>query len=175
MTRRSDIDIHLVALLSAVAIFLSSIEYMIPKPIPFMRLGIANLPLILALGMLTWREYFLLAVLKIVGQGIITGSLFSYIILFSSVGTIMSAVAMFATYIILKKQVSRIGISVMGGLFSSLGQLLISRILFFREATYVIAPLFLFSALISSVILGIFSELFIKRSTWYASQGEKRI
>ena len=65
--------------------------------------------------MLTWREYFLLAVLKIVGQGIITGSLFSYIILFSSVGTIMSAVAMFATYIILKKQVSRIGISVMGG------------------------------------------------------------
>ena len=174
MTRRSDMDIHLVALLSAVAIFLSSIEYMIPKPIPFMRLGIANLPLILALGILSWREYVLLALLKIIGQGIITGSLFSYIILFSSVGTTMSAVAMFATYLLLKEHVGRTGISVMGGLFSALGQLIISRLLFFREATYVIAPLFLFSALISSVILGIFSELFIERSSWYASQKEKR-
>ncbi|MDR1230490.1 MAG: heptaprenyl diphosphate synthase, partial [Spirochaetaceae bacterium] len=30
------------ALLGAFCLFLSSIEYMIPKPLPFMRLGIAN-------------------------------------------------------------------------------------------------------------------------------------
>ncbi len=174
MTRRSDIDIQLVALLSAVAIFLSSIEYMIPKPIPFLRLGIANLPLILALGLLNWREYILLAFLKILGQGLITGSLFSYIILFSAVGTLLSALAMYAVFIVLKRHVSRIGISTAGGLFSALGQLLISRLLFFREATYVIAPLFLFSALISSVILGLFSEMFINQSRWYRSLKESR-
>ncbi len=174
MMRRSDIDIHLVALLSAVALFLSSIEYMIPKPIPFMRLGIANLPLILAIGILNWREYILLAFLKILGQGIITGSLFSYIILFSATGTILSALAMYGIFLLLRERVSRIGISITGGLFSALGQLIISRLLFFREATYVIAPLFLFSALISSIILGAFSEMFTSQSLWYKDIREKR-
>ncbi len=174
MTRRIEVDINLVALLSAAALFLSSIEYMIPKPIPFMRLGIANLPLILALGMLSWKEYALLALLKILGQGMITGTLFSYIILFSATGTIMSALAMYAVHIMLRDHVSRVGISVAGGLFSALGQLLISRLLFFREATYVIAPLFLFSALISSLILGLFSESFISRSRWYQMMKERR-
>ena len=58
MTHRTKMNVEFVALLAAFALFLSTVEYMIPKPIPFMRIGLANLPLIIGLGVLTYREYF---------------------------------------------------------------------------------------------------------------------
>ena len=167
MTPPSKVRIDLVALFSACALFLSTIEYMIPKPIPFMRLGLANIPLIIALGIFSNREYFLLLVLKVLGQGLISGTIFSYIILFSLAGSISSALIMLAIYTVFKAKVSRIGISIGGALGSTMSQLLISRLILFKEATYVIAPLFLFSGLISSIILGLFAQRFIVMSKWY--------
>lgn len=169
MKPHSNIRVDLVALLAACALFLSTIEYMIPKPIPFMRLGIANIPLIIALGVLSYREYFLLLLLKILAQGIMSGTIFSYIFLFSIAGSLSSALIMLAAYTIFKENISRIGISLIGALGSTLSQLLISRLILFKEATYVIAPLFLFSGLVSSIILGIFSQQFIGSSKWYSS------
>jgi heptaprenyl diphosphate synthase len=169
----SKVRIDLVALFSACALFLSTIEYMIPKPIPFMRLGLANIPLIIALGIFSNREYFLLLVLKVLGQGLISGTIFSYIILFSLAGSISSALIMLAIYTVFKDKVSRVGISIGGALGSTMSQLLISRLILFKEATYVIAPLFLFSGLISSIILGLFAQRFIVMSKWYHTIKER--
>ena len=175
MISHSKIRIELVALFAACALFLSTIEYMIPKPVPFMRLGLANLPIIIALGILKNREYLLLLVLKVLGQGLISGTIFSYIILFSLAGSISSALLMLLIYTLFKNKVSRVGISLGGALGSSLSQLLISRLILFKEATYVFAPLFLFSGLISSIILGIFANEFIHKSIWYAQLKEKTV
>jgi heptaprenyl diphosphate synthase len=169
MIPHSKVRVDLVALLSACALFLSTVEYMIPKPIPFMRLGLANIPLIIALGIFSHKEYFLLLLLKVLGQGLISGTIFSYIILFSLAGSLTSAIIMLIIYTIFKEKVSRVGISIGGALGSTLSQLFISRIILFKEATYVIAPLFLFSGLICSIILGIFAQRFILMSTWYQS------
>lgn len=57
-------------------VFLSAVEYVIPKPLPFMRLGLANMPLVLALYVFGAKEILLLVLLKILGQGFITGTLF---------------------------------------------------------------------------------------------------
>src|SRR5690554_2149317 len=114
MTSRSKTRVEFVALLAACALFLSTIEYLIPKPLPFMRLGLANLPLIIALGLLNWKEYLLLALLKVLGQALITGTIFSYIVLFSLAGTAASIVAMLLTYNLLKSRVSLIGVSIAG-------------------------------------------------------------
>lgn len=171
----SKVRIDLVALFSACALFLSTIEYMIPKPIPFMRLGLANIPLIIALGIFSNREYFLLLILKVLGQGLISGTIFSYIILFSLAGSISSALIMLAIYTVFKDKVSRVGISIGGALGSTMSQLLISRLILFKEATYVIAPLFLFSGLISSIILGLFAQRFIVMSKWYHTIKERSV
>ncbi len=175
MISHSKLRIELVALFAACALFLSTIEYMIPKPVPFMRLGLANLPLILALGIFKNREYFLLLLLKVLGQGLISGTIFSYIILFSLAGSLSSALIMLMIYTIFKDKVSRVGISLGGALGSTISQLFISRIILFKEATYVIAPLFLFSGLISSIILGLFASEFINKSLWYSSLKERAI
>jgi Predicted membrane protein len=84
-----------IALLGACCLFLSAVEYLIPKPLPFMRLGLANLPLMIALDIFPFGSYMILVCLKIFGQAIITGTLFSYVFLFSVTGTLFSALVMF--------------------------------------------------------------------------------
>ncbi len=166
------IQIEFVALLAAFALFLSTVEYLIPKPLPFMRIGLANLPLIIGLGLLNDREYLLLAFLKVLGQGLVTGSLFSYIILFSFGGTVSSAFIMYVLYKYGRTWVSLIGVSVAGAMASNITQLQLSRLILFGDAARLIAPPFLVVGLITSIILGIFAEQFVSRSTWYQSQLE---
>ncbi|MFA5468682.1 MAG: Gx transporter family protein [Sphaerochaetaceae bacterium] len=167
MTSPSKIRVDFVALLAACALFLSTVEYLVPKPLPFMRLGLANLPLIIALGLLSWKEYLLLALLKVLGQALITGTIFSYIVLFSIVGTTASVLLMYLTHSLFRKWVSLVGVSIAGAMGSNSAQLLLSRYLLFGEAAKLIAPPFLIVGLITSVLLGLFAQQFILKSRWY--------
>jgi uncharacterized membrane protein len=173
MTPRSESQIPtriaFVALLAAFALFLSTVEYMIPKPVPFMRIGLANLPLLIGLGILSEREYLLLALLKVLGQALVTGTLFSYIVLFSFGGTVSSAFVMYILYRYGRSWFSMIGISIAGAMASNITQLQLSRIILFGDAARLIAPPFLIIGLITSIILGIFAQQFTAQSRWYAS------
>ena len=178
MIRHSDSEhfprIEFVALLAAFALFLSTVEYLIPKPVPFMRIGLANLPLIIGLGILKNREYILLAILKVLGQGLITGTIFSYIILFSFGGTVASALVMYLSYRFGKRWISLTGISIAGAMASNITQLLLSQLILFGDAARLIAPPFLIVGLITSVILGLFAQQFVNSSAWYRAEMEKR-
>jgi len=178
MTRLSDRHIparvEFVALLAAFALFLSTVEYMIPKPVPFMRIGLANLPLIIGLGILSDREYFLLAVLKVLGQGLVTGTIFSYIILFSLAGTAASTLVMYVFYRFARRFISLLGVSIAGAMASNIAQLQLSRLILFGDAARLIAPPFLAVGLVTSILLGLFAESFVVKSQWYAKQKENR-
>ena len=69
---------------------LASIEYIIPKPLPFMRLGLANLPVLIGLETLAPPAFLLLVLLKVIGQALIMGTLFSHIFILSFCGSIAS-------------------------------------------------------------------------------------
>ena len=157
------------ALLGAMCFFLSAIEYMIPKPMPFIRIGLANLPLLLALDILSFRRFFLLASIKVLGQALISGTLFSYIFLFSLAGTFASAFAMYILHRVLgSRLVSFIGISTLGAMVSNVSQLALAYIFIFGESVMYIAPPFLFTGIITGVVLGLFCEVFTRQSKWYA-------
>jgi heptaprenyl diphosphate synthase len=156
------------ALLGAFCLFLSTIEYMIPKPLPFMRIGIANLPLMLALDIFPFHTFLVLAAVKIIGQALITGTLFSYIFLFSLTGTLLSAVSMYALRRLLGQRVSFIGIGALGAMVSNSSQLALAWVFIFRNSVRYIAPVFLVAGLITGIALGLFCELFCQRSQWYA-------
>jgi heptaprenyl diphosphate synthase len=161
-----------IALLGAFCLFLSPIEYMIPKPLPFMRLGIANLPLILALDIFPFRPFLLLVSLKALGQALITGTLFSYIFLFSLAGTAASALSMYGLRRLFRKRIGFTGLSVMGALLSNASQLFLARLFIFGTGVRYVAPPFLAAGLITGIALGLFCECFAARSRWYA---ERRI
>jgi heptaprenyl diphosphate synthase len=141
---------------------------MIPKPLPFMRLGIANLPLILALDMFPLPSFLLLTAVKILGQALITGTLFSYVFLFSLAGTAASALVMFALRRFLGRRIGFTGLSVAGALVSNGAQLLLSRAFIFGAGVRFIAPPFLATGLVTGAALGLFCEYFTARSEWYA-------
>lgn len=156
------------ALLGAFCFFLSALEYMIPKPLPFMRLGIANLPILLAVDILPLRWFLVLALVKVVGMSVISGSLFSYIALFSLAGTMVAALAMWAARKAGGKLISAVGVSVVGAVMSNAVQILIARVVIFGKAAILITPLFLGMGLITGTLLGLFAESFIGKSRWYA-------
>lgn len=158
------------ALLGACCLFLSAVEYMIPKPMPFMRIGLANLPLMLALDIFPFRTFFVLICIKVLGQALITGTLFSYIFLFSLLGTFFSALLMFALRRIFgKDRISFIGIGTAGAMISVSVQLALGWFLLFRETVRYIVPVFLTSGFITGLALGFFCEIFSRKSKWYES------
>jgi heptaprenyl diphosphate synthase len=166
---RQSVSGHSLALLGAFCLFLSTIEYMIPKPVPFMRVGIANLPLMLGLDIFPFPAFMVLTGIKILGQAIITGTLFSYVFVFSLTGTLLSALSMYALRRLLgRERISFIGISVAGAMVSNISQLALAGIFIFRENVRYIAPPFLAAGLFTGIVLGLFCERFTRRSRWYA-------
>ena len=156
------------ALLGAFCLFLSAVEYMIPKPLPFMRLGLANLPLMLALDIFPFKTFLVLVCIKILGQAMITGTLFSYIFLFSLTGTFFSALFMyFLRRVFGKERITFIGIGTAGAMISCSTQAALGWFFIFRENVRYIVPVFLGTGLVTGIALGIFCETFARRSQWY--------
>src|SRR5574344_1424039 len=87
-----------ISFFAALCLFLSAVEYAIPKPLPFLRLGLANLPILLAIKKMKRRDVIVLILLKILGQSFISGTLFSYIFVFSAAGSFASGLMMMITY-----------------------------------------------------------------------------
>jgi len=159
------------ALLGAFCFFLSTIEYMIPKPMPFIRIGIANLPLLLALDIFPFHVFLVLAAIKVMGQALITGTLFSYIFLFSLAGTFLSAISMYTLRRLLgSNRISFIGTGVIGAMVSNITQLALAWVFIFGSGVLFIAPPFLAAGLCTGMALGAFCEVFTGRSRWYAAR-----
>jgi heptaprenyl diphosphate synthase len=161
--------------LGGLCFFLSLLEYMVPKPLPFIRLGLANVPLLLALDILPFSSFLLLLGLKVIGQGLVSGTLFSYVFVFSLGGTGVSALLMYALRrFIGKEKISLIGISAAGALASNGVQLVLARLFIFGESVrYAAAPI-LALGIVTGTALGVCCELFIRRSRWYACFGDAR-
>ena len=156
------------ALLAAFCFFLSAIEYMLPKPLPFMRLGIANLPILLAVDLLPFNWFLVLAAAKVVGMSIVSGTLFSYVALFSLAGTMVAALVMRGVRRAGGRAVSLVGVSIAGAVTSNAMQMLIARYVIFGEVAWLIAPLFLVTGLITGTLMGFFAEFFVEHSNWYS-------
>lgn len=158
----------LVAFLGALCLFFSTIEFLIPKPIPFLRVGIANLPILIGLELLSPAEFFLLILLKILGQGLVSGTLVSYVALFSAVGSFSAAAVMFTAHRLLSPWISLIGVSVLGALASNGAQIILARVLIFGQGAWLIAPPFIALGTVTSILLGVFASRFKRESRWLA-------
>ncbi|RKX76209.1 MAG: heptaprenyl diphosphate synthase [Spirochaetes bacterium] len=158
--------LEITALFAAFSIFLSTLEYMIPKPVPFLRLGLANLPILLSIEVFPIVYVFILIILKVIGQGLVNGTLFSYIFLFSLAGSVAGGMVMIGARKILKERISLIGVSVLGALASNTVQLGVASLLILGKGAILLAPPLVGTGLLSSFLLGLFAKEFLTRSVW---------
>jgi heptaprenyl diphosphate synthase len=133
-------------------------------------LGLANLPLILALDLFPFSGCALLALIKVLGQGLLSGSLFSYVFLFSAAGTLASLLLMYLLRRIFPPSLlGCCGISILGALASNALQLLLARYFVLGPGALLLAPPFLIAGTLSGLALGLFCQSFAARSRWYAA------
>lgn len=136
---------RLVMLLSF-SIVLSILESFIPLfngYIPGLKLGLSNIIVLIVLYKYDTKDVFFVSILRVIVVGLMRTGLFSVNFFFSLSGALFSAVSM----ILFKKtKLSMIGVSVVGSIFHSIGQILIA-ILFLKNnnVIYYLPWLLLFS------------------------------
>ena len=146
---------------TALALIFSYIETLIPIQfgVPGIKLGLANLIIVIVLYRTGWREALLLSVVRVVLAGFIFGNLFS--IVYSLAGSILSLAVM----ALLKKteRFSVIGISIAGGVCHNIGQLIVAMV---GVETYQVGyylPVLLIAGVITGAVIGAVAGEVLKR------------
>ena len=140
-------------LFCAVAIILGYVETLIPISIgiPGVKLGLANLAVLLLLLVYGWKEGATVSAVRILVIGFMFGNLFS--ILFSGAGASLSLLVM----TLLKKTgaFGTVGISVAGGVSHNLGQMAVVLLVFHSVGYLYYLPVLLISGVITGFLVGI--------------------
>lgn len=148
------------ALFVTTAFMLSYIESLFPFffGVPGMKLGLANLAVVCALYLYGWREALMVNVLRIILAGLLFGNMFS--ILFSLGGAIVSFVCMMAAK---RLGLSLYGVSMAGGVFHNVGQLLIAAFLVQTVEVGYYAPFLLIAGLVTGFLIGAIGKELLRR------------
>lgn len=152
-----------VCLYASACLELALLEYLIPKPLPFMKIGLANLPIVLALTVFGWKDFLLLVLLKTIGSGLIAGTLFSQIFLITIGGGFASALVMKGTKDLFGERISTLGSSVLGALASNITQLAVAALLVYGKSIFLAAPLVLGVGLVGGIVLGLLAGQYGKK------------
>ena len=149
------------AMFAALALIFSYIEVLIPLPVPIpgIKLGIANLVVLIAIYRLGFKHAFVINMVRILIAGLLFSGVFGMI--YSLAGGILSIVVMYLLY--RTGLFSMIGVSMAGGVCHNLGQLLTACVLLSNTAIMSYFPVLLFSGLISGIAIGLLAYVIEKR------------
>lgn len=144
-------------LLLAFALLLSYIEVLLPLQvgIPGVKLGLANLAVLLCLYLFTEKEAMLLSVVKAVLTGLLFGNL--YMIIYSLAGAVLSCLVM-AVMIRLGKWHVPV-VSAMGGVMHNVGQLMVAYLTIQTYGILYYVPILLIAGLMTGLLIGVIVSL----------------
>lgn len=149
--------------LLSIALILGLLESFLPPIfLPGMRLGLANISILLVLYLCGIRDGFLVAILKAILVGLLRGSLFSMGGYMALAGTFLSFVIMAILHFAFK-QMSIIGISLTGSLFHVLGQIGVAY-LFLGNPILGYLPWLLFIAFFTGIGIGLITKIILMRT-----------
>jgi len=154
-------NVALAAMLAALALIFSYIEAILPLSvgIPGVKLGIANLVVIIALYVLGFKYAMTVNVLRILVAGLLFNGAFGA--MYAMAGGVLSLIVM---YLVKKTGLfSTVGISMAGGVAHNLGQLLVAALIVSTMKLFYYFPVLLFSGMISGILIGIVASLTLKR------------
>lgn len=146
---------------TALALIFSYVETLIPFHIgiPGVKLGLANLIIVIALYKMSLKETYLLSVVRVLLSGFIFGNYFS--IIYSLAGGLLSLTVM----ALLKRNggFSVMGISIAGGVFHNIGQLVVAMLVVETFSVVYYIPVLLIAGLVTGLLIGIAAGEMLKR------------
>ncbi|MDO4333478.1 MAG: Gx transporter family protein [Eubacteriales bacterium] len=145
--------IAVLSMLTGFALMLSYVESLIPLTpgIPGIKLGLANLAVVLCLYLYDWKDALMVNVARVLLASFLFGNL--YVVLYSLAGALASFAAMAAA----KRAAcfSMIGVSVCGGVFHNAAQLLVATAVVRTIQVVWYLPWLLIAGCVTGMLIGL--------------------
>lgn len=153
--------VALTGILISLAMIFSYIESLLPLAItiPGVKLGVANIVVVIAMYGVGLKSAFLVNCMRVVAVGLLFTGAFG--ILYSMGGCVLSYIIMMA----LKKsgKFSIVGVSMAGGVFHNIGQIIIASLIVSSTAVFVYLPILIGSGIVTGIFIGFISREVLKR------------
>lgn len=161
------------SLFLALSVVLNLIESVIPifnGSIPGLKIGLANIVILFVLYEYSFKDAIYISVLRVFIVGILRTGLFGISFYFSLGGALLSVLMMY----ILKKitKLSIIGISIIGSIFHSIGQIIVACFLINTSSMIYYLPWLLLFSIPTGIFTGIISKELMKNYKEIASTKE---
>ncbi len=157
------------ALLAAASLVLFLFESVIPAPLPWVRLGLANVMTVTVLFLYGTREAFLLTILRVVLGSLLLGAFLAPAFFLSLGGGLAATAVMAAARALASRSLSIVGVCVLGAVAHNAGQLVILSAFFLRgpDAVHLLPYLTL-----SATLLGAFTGFAARALVGYLAARE---
>ncbi|MCX7793892.1 MAG: Gx transporter family protein [Thermodesulfovibrionales bacterium] len=156
-------DKQRIAVLSAIAIAIHSIENLIPTPIPWLRLGLSNIITLIVFLLFGLRPAFLVTLLRVTLSSMILGTFPGPAFILSLSGGLTGLAGLWLSSFVPLFGIT--GLSVISASFHILGQLAVAYYLFIKktEAVLAILPVLIFFSTITGAVNGSIASGIVKK------------
>lgn len=159
-------DITKIAILTSICVVISILESLftfIGDIVPGLKLGLANIVIIFTLYEYDFKTAFLVSIIRVLIVALLrTG--FGINFFFSLSGAVFSIIFM---YIFKKTRLSIIGVSIIGSVFHSIGQVLVGMLLLDNYNVIYYLPYLLLFSIPTGIVIGIISKKMIDTAGRY--------
>lgn len=157
-------DDHTLARLAALGIVIAMLESAIPSPLPGVKPGLANLVTLIALQQLCWRAACWVSLLRIIGSGLLLGSLFSPGFWLSLSGGLASLACLLLASRLPPRFFGVLSHSLLAASGHLAGQLLLARLwLLPHDGVWLLLPPLMLSSLLGGVATGLLTLNLLQR------------
>ena len=152
----------IIAMLLAMAIILSIVESFIPIWVPGVKLGLANVIILIMLYEFKSTEAFLVQLLRILIASLLRGTFLGPQFAMSIAGGLLAFIGMFLFVRI--KLFTPVGVSAFGAVCHATGQILAAMWLLGTGAVIYYLPFIMALSLATGIVSGIIADIYLKRS-----------
>ena len=158
------------SLLVGVGLILFLFESLIPRPLPWLKPGLAHIATLLAIYMMGLNEAIVVVVIRVLVGSLLLGSLFNPAFVLSLGGGLAATFVMGLTHRYFSRIFSIFGISILGAVVHNLTQLLLVQILIVhRMEIFYLAPVMILSSLFTGFIVAFVSFLLMEKAYLFSS------
>ena len=140
--------------LCALAMLLGYVESFIPLPIPGVKLGLANIPVLVALGMGDTSGAFFISLIKVLATGLLFGN--PVTLAYSLTGTLLAFCTMAPLSQLPTMRLEMV--SVVGALAHEAGQLMVAQVILGTSLVWYGAPLLAVAGCATGLLCGVIAQ-----------------
>ena len=146
----------------ALAVTLNIVENVIPVfqgVVPGVKLGLTNIVILFVLYKYGFREAISLSITRVILVGVLNTGLFSVAFFLSLSGALLSILMM---GLVKRTKLSIVGVSVIGSLFHSLGQIIVVAIILYSWTAFNYLPILILFSVPTGILTGIICKELLK-------------